>query len=317
MRLFTCRFARLFFVALAALTAISSVHQSPTVIDDRNNQTNEQDAPEIIASNTNSSKAAKNLSPQRIIFNRSTLILHVGPQKMGTTYLQNTLSRPSVGKYLEQDGYLFIGKINGIAYTYGADFFDEDGHLNPKLVNQLSEWKGRGGRHAIIVSENWHGVPVHFFRSFFQLEGWDTRVIVGYRQYFEYLPSYYNQIVKPGEFRTYTISGLWPGEKKGEEIGHHILPFDVENRSFKHFSNHFRNAARKLHHPSQNTINKFSGLNPQSLDIVQLPYLPPTASGDPYLVYVLCSLMDAPASCQAAKEGKIGVYSYYENLNES
>jgi len=258
-------------------------------------------------------------------FSRSTLILHVGPGKMGTTYLQCTLQRKSVENYLEQDGYLFIGKVasncglpteetpaSRISYFEGNDFFNKNKtSLAPHFVDQLSEWKSRGGRHAIIVSEHLSTVPSERLRLFYELKGWDIRVVVGYRQYFEYLSSRYSQDFRPKPDNEW--ARLWPGEKGQHEVGRPILAFDVDNRG--EFSERYQKAVSTVRHPSESMVIKFSALKPKSLNVVQLPYLPPTPPGDPYLVNLMCSLLDSPATCEAAKMGTIGIYN--ESINPS
>jgi hypothetical protein len=60
---------------------------------------------------------------------------------------------------------------------------------------------------------------------------WNVKVIMNYRRAFEYLPSYYNQGEKPQEGRDGNPTLMqWPGEAKGDVVGKHILPFDIENR---------------------------------------------------------------------------------------
>jgi len=152
---------------------------------------------------------------QSIPFDRKPhLVIHVGPSKTATTSLQTSLTQ--FQDYLAADNYTYSGR-------YYSPFNDERGnlHLNPKVSpllkettdmlkkrkcslnprslccssfkTMLDEYKDRG-QNVIISEEAINHIwvrPTDYVAVQEALQDeWRVTVVVGYRRFYEWLPSY-------------------------------------------------------------------------------------------------------------------------------
>lgn len=160
------------------------------------------------------------------------LIIHMGPDKTGTTtiqsFLENKISRAS----LEGDGFdVSFSKGSGESKNIWASRFflrcftndarrchrKERKTWNNRLL-QLQSTANSTGRNILWSNEGFRWMNLkdnsdwaHFLqhmKKYFQV-----RVVLVYRRYFDWLPSRYNEEHKSGE-----LVSLWPGQGSGIEV---------------------------------------------------------------------------------------------------
>jgi hypothetical protein len=148
--------------------------------------------------NTAVTKQNTEVSVVEVIDTRPNLVLHIGPQKTGSTTLQEAwASANELYHTLEEDhySYHFINPHRG--------FFDCDvisgGYYNCKstemIKNTISEAKSRHN-HLLMSDENLDERFVAPLREVIDDADWNVKVVVVYRRIHEWLVSWYNQINK-------------------------------------------------------------------------------------------------------------------------
>jgi len=141
---------------------------------------------------------------------------------------------------------------------------------------------------------------------------WNVRVVVAYRPLFDWLPSKYNSLRKPGRSKTHN---QWPGlhlKHHPDLVGEPILPFDVRERDdFSKLVDYVRDHGQ---HPAETTYSNYvMHFGADLVDVVpihQLPNVTNAARGtepDPLMHYLFCHVItNAPNSCEAVRSGQIG-----------
>ncbi|KAG7348961.1 hypothetical protein IV203_011558 [Nitzschia inconspicua] len=157
-------------------------------------------------------------------------ILHVGPPKTATTFLQCGLNHQS-GRLANEDNYYFLGRScpttpaimdNGedpIKPLYFIKSLGLGQQLNETFVQETRRrflHHQRLGHHLILSTEHISSKAMHQISQpmIWQrlLEGFQVKIVVGYRHYFEWFPSYYYQSHLHKKFRA-----NWPSQG-GETI---------------------------------------------------------------------------------------------------
>jgi hypothetical protein len=175
-----------------------------------------------------------------------TLLLHVGPPKTSTTYLQCILT--NMIDTLALDNYVFLGiqedyqcqktprqTILGQQSCYDLFAERETAEWNPKFLDDLRKTHSQG-QNAIIVNECFKfftpaqtKLVIDEFSS-----NWHVKLIMNYRRAFESLPSSYNQGYKPKTMTGDSPYTLWPGETNENNTveGLPLVPFDLDGRGY-------------------------------------------------------------------------------------
>jgi hypothetical protein len=233
-------------------------------------------SPLLAPSTSNMSDTTKNTKP--------TLLLHVGPHKTSTTFLQCVLT--NMMDTLALDNYVYFGRhfasclknedlVDEATLNSSPDFLFERGPgrdlfstkaaFSPTFLNALRETHSQG-KNAILMDEGFN----RFTEEQTQLimdefsANWNVKLIMNYRRLYEILPSYYNQQNKPIKGHSNPSYSLWPGEtntygKKGKPL----LPFDPVFYEDDHHvtipvvSLQFARNSLNLEHPKQHTTHTF------------------------------------------------------------
>jgi hypothetical protein len=217
-------------------------------------------------------------APATTTTNKPTLLLHLGPPKTSTTYLQCILT--NMMDTLALDNYVYVGlhvwqclknetQIPDPLNT-GTDFLLENQQvatagLSPSFLNQLRDSHEKG-QNAIIMNECFNEfLPEHRQLIYDELSAnWNVKLIMNYRRVYECLPSYYNQNHKPNEYRSdYESLTLWPGETAyhddgdgGAVVGVPLFPFNIDEYRIKSLLNRMEYKGQ-FGHPVSQLLHKF------------------------------------------------------------
>lgn len=265
-------------------------------------------------------------------YRRPHFIIHIGPHKTGTTFLQSTLSVESADAILESDNYYYLGttlhsffREDKLAFPMTSIFtrtpFEKKDPLKAKVVPlptlnddflgvlQQMQDKQQSG---IMVHESIHKLP----KEYVQILGerlntnWDVIVVEGYRPLHDWLVSRFNQFVRD-EYEPW----IWPDGSAGPFIvrGTDDDCYDCiglpPNLHFGLISNSdFDNKFVKPY------IHRNTSIFEQSLNVwrmyftdvrvVDMLNLPSRDDGqDPYLMHFVCDIVIGASNlCQRATE---------------
>jgi hypothetical protein len=176
-----------------------------------------KEAVETIKNNLRSSKALEMQDPMKSdevpsnqesdngaseVRKKPRLILHVGPQKTGSTSIQSMLDNIGIIKP-------FSGTLPGDNWDYEhvtteQNYFNcnvgpmggfQDCVPSEKLLARI-ESSRKDGKNLLLTDENLDGNYVKGLRDAIKDEDWDVTVIVMYRRIHSWLVSWYNQVEK-------------------------------------------------------------------------------------------------------------------------
>jgi hypothetical protein len=240
---------------------------------------------------------------------KSTLILHSGPHKMGTTFLQCVLQSDRATSLLEQDRYVYLGKFNSACglsnnnheFGYAKNIMLNATHIHPSFVETMQSIHQQGND-AIIVTESWHPLQDEQYRILARTlqSDWTIQHVVVYRPLYEWIPSFYSEVFRPLFRPKYNWDGS--GGKTWAEIPPMTLTPDNEwTYGLYYMLRVYRS------HPTRQVMDRLTRLLPSSepLTVIHLNNLPVLAKdvvGDSYLVHFLCNVVpNAHQSCHAAQ----------------
>ena len=259
------------------------------------------------------------------------MVLHIGPYKHGTTFLQCSLSTSGY-QLLEEDNYVYIGTCNCISHRvartreicigHSADSLrgrpaarsssgeQQEQRFQPELLRILPKLHAQG-RNAMIVWEYLSDIGQPWLTEFLQLlqRDWELTVIVAYRPAYEFLPSFLGQVQRPYPFRERYRT--WPS--KG---GHAILPFDmypvddlVDLQVDLRYQVAFKRMKNRAVHPTEyaRRLWKRAGYN-ETIIVIDMTQLgsQSESGGDPLLIHLFCSVLDdTPTMCGAARNNTV------------
>jgi hypothetical protein len=131
---------------------------------------------------------------------KQNLVLHIGPQKTGSTTLQDAWTEPfgMLSQSLWQDHYRyrFIHPSSGF---FNCDVGEHGGYMNceasPKLKGLIQTAKN-DGQNLLLSDENLDERFPETLRDVIDDNDWDVTVIVVYRRIHQWLHSWYDQINK-------------------------------------------------------------------------------------------------------------------------
>lgn len=186
-----------------------------------------------------------------------SMIIHVGPSKTGTTYIQQRFSKSE--DLLGLDGYRYIGNDHGVLHVDTTKRPVRIGDDLRELLCGRSETypAGGGGRNTttttttnLIGSSEWlaqYSKPNGILRQWSDYAGavgsgcgddagphWDVEIVITYRRYYEVQPSHYHQQYKTSRTNGTVTTGhrFWPGEHGGIRIP--TLPEYLENKDLEY-----------------------------------------------------------------------------------
>ena len=239
--------------------------------------------------------------------NRSTLVLHSGPHKMGTTYLQCALQSSLAATYLKQDGYVYLGKRNDVCDGHGDEFGNvahimvpgSQLHVQQRFIDTMSRLH-KDGMNAIIVTESWHPLRDSQYRAIAAAlaENWTVQHVVAYRPIYDWIPSYYSERFRP----LYTPRYNWTGSGTKTWA---VIPAATYDPSDT-WSYGLYNMLKFLRaHPTRLVMDRVTRLLPgRSSSVIDMTNIShdPDAVGDDYLIQMLCrEIKDATNTCHAAR----------------
>jgi hypothetical protein len=153
---------------------------------------------------------------------RPYFILHVGPPKTATTSIQCGLNEHS-GRLAQQDNYYYLGRScpstpqimdNGMDPIKPLPYINNMGLHQPQFLQEMRQLfvdQLRQGHNLILSTEHIASKGEHQISNPFLwkklLQGFSVKVVVAYRHYFEWYPSFYYQEHLRDRFRT-----QWPDE---------------------------------------------------------------------------------------------------------
>ena len=201
-------------------------------------------------------------------------ILHIGPPKTATTYIQCNLQKLSKG-LAEDDSYYFVGKNcpntkaemqNGEKSIPGHFLMMGLNDANPHnrgydLLKARMDYHRLKGDNMIYSNEALtnHLIDQNSTWDCFQtmLSGWNVRVVIGYRHYFDWIRSFYYQTHKQNQ----KLHQKWPNQGNGKPHPSFIsfLDYHIRRRESGDLSidGGFQNEAYG-HHLTLSAYNKYS-----------------------------------------------------------
>jgi hypothetical protein len=280
---------------------------------------------------------------------RPKLVLHVGPPKTATTFLQCSLCTASSSTksetILAQDSWVYLGtcpdscgKPRGmessssrkdrryLEHVHGTFFSRTPNNarnnsstislpvLGPEFLQRLAAAR-ETGKNALIIFENLHRISdqhVAVLAEQFSMSDWDVEIVVAYRHLYDWLPSKYNQMYRPSKLKLNAAE--WPGETNRPTEGQEILPFDLENRS--DFTALVQDIESTGLHPTATVVKKYQPyFVTHVVDLHNLQMGSDTR--DAYLRHLFCHVLQAGHTCLAVATGAIGTDGIRSNPSPS
>jgi hypothetical protein len=245
---------------------------------------------------------------------RPHFIIHIGPHKTGTTFLQGTLSVESADTVLEMDNYYYLGttlrafrREDKLAFDMRSIFNQSPEHRpspssSPPALNEdfaaLLRWMRAKGRSGILIHEALHKIRPEYVQVLADALNKDWKVIVveGYRPLHEWLVSRFNQFV----WDEYSTS-IWPdgtGRDGDDDDGGVAFPPGLRfglttNTRFDRFTHPFILSNSSIFEPCLGLwIAHF-----ENVRLVDMSNLPPRPVGeDPYLMHFVCDVVPGAAN---------------------
>ena len=156
---------------------------------------------------------------------RRHLLLHVGPEKTGSSYIQSSAEK--LTDVLARDNYQYFGRHEGPSSM--QRIYDDQCHRNASFMpdfpldcpesqefkNLLKKYHDDEGRNLFLSQEHlWNRLPNaveggELYQAIHPAfdNGWDTTVVFVYRRLFELIPSHYSEYN-----RRDAVSNLWPDQ---------------------------------------------------------------------------------------------------------
>lgn len=264
--------------------------------------------------------------------NRPHFIIHIGPHKTGTTFLQSALSVESADAILESDNYYYLGttlrsffREDKLAFPMTSIFtrspFEKKDPkakvaplptLNDDFLGVLQQMQDKQ-QSGIMVHESIHQLPKEYVQALGERlnANWDVIVVEGYRPLHDWLVSRFNQFVRD-EYEPW----IWPDGSAGPSIVRGMTDDDCydciglpPNLRFGLTTNSdFDNKFVKPY------IHRNTSIFEKSLDVWKMYFtdvrvvdmldLPSRYDGqDPYLMHFTCDIVIGASNlCQGATE---------------
>lgn len=259
----------------------------------------------------NDSEEYHNDSPKNPYF-----IFHIGPAKTATTYIQCGLHKLSKD-LADGDSYYFVGKtcpkmksemengesgIPGHYLVMGLNDGKTENRGYEKLKARMDYHMSKGNNiiysneafsnHLMDQELTWDSLTT-------LLEGWNVRVVIGYRHYFDWIRSFYYQNHKQNS----NLNKKWPNDSRGKAHPSFLsfLDYHLQRREAGDLSVDGGLANRGFgHHLTISAFNKFS---PHFADIRILNLHDYENRSDDLLQDFVCRILpSAKHTCNALKK---------------
>lgn len=237
--------------------------------------------------------------------NRPTLILHVGPQKTGSTMLQQAWASPKELADLLQQDHFSYAKITPEKGMFECEVEGgkkyENCQTTPQLRNLIAK-ASKNGQNLLLSDENLDETYASSLRQAIDDKEFNARAVVVYRRIHEWLFSWYNQINKStnlgpdGVFLIDADGHLYREEHKyfPEEGGQAIPSF---GDWYKKYTRTWQSSDLAEHHPSIHFMNVYKPLF-KTVDIYSMHQ-----KGDFVTNFMCQKVPEAKKSCNALKTG--------------
>ncbi len=252
-----------------------------------------------------------------VVDTRPHFVIHIGPHKTGTTFLQGTLSVESADAVLDMDNYYYLGttlrsfrRKDKLAFDMRSIFNHNPIRSSPHpaldedFAALLTRMRARN-QSGILIHEALHKIQPEFVRVLAtSLEKhWKVTVVEGYRPLHEWLMSRFNQFTRD----EYSKS-IWPdGTGRGEDDDDDDVGFPPNlrfglstNTRYDRYIQPFLSRNSSIFETSLEVWSKYF----DDVRLIDIPYLPSRLDGrDPYLVHLMCEIVQGAANlCQRAPD---------------
>ena len=248
---------------------------------------------------------------------RPHFVIHIGPHKTGTTFLQGTLSVESADAVLDMDNYYYLGttlrsfrRKDKLAFDMRSIFnhipIRSSPHpaLDEDFAALLTRMRARN-QSGILIHEALHKIQPEFVQVLAtSLEKhWKVTVVEGYRPLHEWLVSRFNQFTRDEYSRS-----IWPdGTGRGEDDDDDKIGFPPglrfglsTNTRFDRFTHPYILSNTSIFEPSLGSWSAHF----DDVRLVDMSDLPPRSDGrDPYLMHFMCGIVPGAANlCERAPD---------------
>ncbi|KAG7338714.1 hypothetical protein IV203_037316 [Nitzschia inconspicua] len=237
--------------------------------------------------------------------NRPSLTLHVGPQKTGSTTLQQAWASPKeLGDFLQQDHFSYA-KITPEKGMFECQVESGKAYSSCQTTQELHGMLTKArekGQHVLLSDENLDETYARSLRAAIKDSEFNTKVVVVYRRIHEWLFSWYNQINKStnldanGNYLVDENGHIYREEHKyfPEEGGRTIPSF---GDWYRKFTGKWNSSDLALNHPSIHFVNVYKPLF-RRVEIFNMHQ-----NGD-FVTNFMCQMIpEAKQSCIALKTG--------------
>ena len=250
---------------------------------------------------------------------RPHFVIHIGPHKTGTTFLQGTLSVESADDVLDMDNYYYLGttlkafrREDKLAFDMRS-IFNQPPELPPSSPPALNEdfaallQRMRAKRQSgILIHEALHRIQPEYIQVLAANINKDWKVIVveGYRPVHEWLVSRFNQFVRDEYSRSIWPDGTGRDEDGGDDDDDIGFPPGLRfglstNTRFDRFTHPFILHNTSIFEPSLGFWS--AHFDVRLVDMSDLP--PRSDGGDPYLMHFMCGIVPGAANlCERATD---------------
>jgi len=269
-------------------------------------------------SNDNSVVSERSSRPRTDhVVSRPRFVIHIGPHKTGTTFLQGTLSVESADAVLDMDNYYYLGtslrafrRKDKLAFDMRSIFNHNPSRsspypsLNEDFTALLTQMRAKN-QSGILIHEALHKIEPEFVQVLAKSleKHWKVTVVEGYRPLHEWLVSRFNQFTRD----EYSKS-IWPdgtGRGRHDDDDDDGFPPNLRfglstNTRYDRFIQPFLLRNSSIFEKSLEVWIKYF----DDVRVVDIPYLPSRLDGrDPYLVHLMCEIVQGAANlCQHAPD---------------
>jgi len=232
---------------------------------------------------------------------RPLFVIHVGPHKTGTTFLQSTLCAAQADSVIASDNFYYVGtcimsferedKLRFSPYHY----FEGNGksaEVSSEFRAVLDQIRSRK-QSAIIVHEGFHRFSSSQIKALaHELKDFRVIVVQGYRFVGEWLVSRWNQWLRD----TYYL-GEWPTQ---QGLPAHLKFGLNTGTAFDKFTQSIAATGKSVFEETKDVFSEWFD-DVRTLDLKNIPSADQHQGADPYLMHFVCDVIDtAPTLCREA-----------------
>ena len=253
---------------------------------------------------------------------RPSFIVHIGPHKTGTSFLQGTLCVQASDHVLAKENYYYLGtsmqhflREDKLPFDLKESIFNLYPHvyaarkkhnetipvppaLNDGFQRLLKELRAKN-QSGILIHEELHLLPaelVEVLAKGLEKHGFQVIVVEGYRPMHQWLLSRFNQFL-----RDEYVNSVWPS--KITDDGSEGFPPNIQfrvvtNTQYDQYTESLRQHNVSVFESTRNVWTQYF----EDVRLVDMTALPPRTDGkDPMLMHFMCDIVpSAPNLCQDA-----------------